>query len=62
MRLAVCNRTVVETNGRPVYHIDKTKQPLKSKSTRADKLMSKADPNLVEDLDVVSEDDYSEYA
>lgn len=25
MRLAVCNRKVVEENGRPVYHIDKPK-------------------------------------
>lgn len=27
MRLAVCNRKVVETNGRAVYHIDKVVQP-----------------------------------
>jgi len=24
MRLAICNRKVVERNGRPVYHIDMT--------------------------------------
>ena len=27
MRIAVCNRKVVETNGRAVYHIDKVVQP-----------------------------------
>ena len=28
MRIAVCNRMVVEENGRPVYHIDKPKKGL----------------------------------
>ena len=28
MRIAVCNRKVVDVNGRPVYHIDNV-QPLK---------------------------------
>jgi len=35
MRIAVCNRKVVEGNGRPVYHIDKPKQGIQMRSAQS---------------------------
>jgi len=57
MRIAVCNRKVVETNGRPVHHIDKISTPfrLTQKVVSKDKQAIKKTKTLFQKEDNISD-------